>query len=82
MGLLDGKRTIQELIESAGYVPSGSALPSSVAVAVSAARQPVKRVLQQLVPDFLTPEMQLSVARQLPHPFLASPSVPPQWKMH
>ena len=66
---------VAEVIEEAGFVPAGRAAVGAVSSRVSAASQPHKQVLPQLIVDGLEPEDHLREALQVVHPFQRAPFV-------
>jgi hypothetical protein len=73
--IVDEYKGMKDVIVDAGFIPSGKASAGGVGSRVSAASQPTKRVLPQLIEDGFTPEEHLKAALSTVHPFQREPCV-------
>ena len=60
---------VDNMLDAENFVPSGRTSTTTVGTRVSAAVQPGRAVLPQLIEDGLTPQAHLQKALFLPHPF-------------
>ena len=71
---LPASRNLAEAIDATGFVPSGKRPAETVAKRISAAKQPTRAALPQLLPDGPPPEHHLDVALLAPPPALSPPA--------
>ena len=69
--------TAEDVINEAGFHPSGRRSAESVAKTISAGMQPTRRAMQQLLPDFLDPSTHVQLAWEMRHPFQWRPQLFP-----
>ena len=72
---LDADRPLLEVVEESGFKPSGRRSHIGTAMKVSSGQQPTKRVMPQLIPDGLEPDVHLQVALATVHPVERPPFV-------